>query len=137
MILYLQLYFFSYVLKYMSKSESTGIDMSLREVSDDKGLWHAVHKLALSCLKQRQEGVYEAIDDLMGRPIVQKSRTVSNRIAFIQIYKSGYLQVEFVDTNPPNNRKQYMISAAELAELPADSTDWVKLNMLNNHFKHR
>jgi len=68
----------SYVLKYISKSESTGVDMSLRAVGDDKSLWKVVHKLAMACLKQRQEGVYEAIDDLMGRPIVQKSRTVGH-----------------------------------------------------------
>ena len=46
-------------------------------------------------------------------------------------------QVQFVQTGSPSNRPVYMISNAELAKLPADSKEWMKLNMLNNHYMNR
>jgi len=47
------------------------------------------------------------------------------------------VQVKFVDTNPPSNRRSYMVTNAELEALPEDSQAWFKNNMINNHYKNR
>ena len=65
-----------YITSYVTKSEKVASQSLWEEVNQNKSLRSSLKSFALKSLKNRQIGVYEIADKLLGYPLYEKNVTI-------------------------------------------------------------
>ncbi len=113
----------SYITGYMTKAEKGETEKIWESLSEDKSAPSALRSLALKNNQNREVGIYEIADDLLGHSLYGASQAV-----------------EWLGAGMPGTRKRKLLSKKELVELFAKnplSTEVLAPNLVDNYYPQR
>ena len=112
-----------YVTTYVTKAETSGLQDVWADLASSGTLYSRLWKFAKNCLKNREVGLYEACDLLVGDHLTEKSATV-----------------QFVNAKLPTKRPGKLKTYSELQKLSAadpHSTDMFAPSLIDVHYPNR
>lgn len=132
----------SYILSYINKA-NRGMSKLMREIvaelnNSDKAITHRekLKIIASKFLHASEISAQEAVYYILQMPVSMSSRHVS--VLFIYYFLSNifilfyyFIQVQFINTSPPDKRVRMVVPESVLRTLPQDSEDVFSSNLLD------